>query len=64
MLVDNSAAVDLGRNEVINQDYLLTCGWGFGHSFTVIHASANLVCVIMVLHSFIPAVHVQPFIIS
>ena len=40
MLVDYSAAVDLGRNEVINK----TCGWGFGRGFTVIHASANLVC--------------------
>ena len=25
-------------------DYLLTCGWSFGCGFTVIHASADLVC--------------------
>ena len=32
MLVDHGAAVDLGRNEVTNHDYmdLLTCGWSLG----------------------------------
>ena len=43
MLVDHGAAVDLGRNEVTNHDYLLTCGWSFGCGFIVIHASADLV---------------------
>ena len=43
MLVDYGAAVDLGRNEVTNHDYLLTCGWGFGCGFIVIHASADSV---------------------
>ena len=42
MLVDHGAAVDLGRSEVTNHDYPLTCGWSFGCSFIIIHASANL----------------------
>ena len=43
MLVDYGAAVDLGRNKVTNYNYLLTCRWGFGCGFIVIHASADLV---------------------
>ena len=43
MLVDHGAAVDLGRDEVTNHDYLLACGWSFGCGFIVIHASADLV---------------------
>jgi hypothetical protein len=43
MLVDHGAAVDLGRDEVTNHDYLLTCGWSFGCGFIVIHASTDLV---------------------
>ena len=43
MLVDYGAAVDLGRDEVTNHDYLLPCGWGLGCGFIVIHASAYLV---------------------
>ena len=38
MLIDHGAAVDLGRT---NHDYLLTCGWSFGCSFIIIHASVT-----------------------
>ena len=41
MMVNHGAAVDLGRNEVTNHDYLLICGWSFRYSFIVIHASAD-----------------------
>jgi ankyrin repeat protein len=42
-LIDHSAAVDLGRDEVTNHNYLLTYGWSFGCGFIAIHASADSV---------------------
>ena len=42
MLVDYGAALDLGRGEVTNHDYLLTCGWSFGCGFIIVHASTDL----------------------
>ena len=48
-LVDHGAAVDLGRDEVTNHDYLLNCGWSFGCGFIV-----NVVlisCMIIDCHS-------------
>ena len=35
-LVNHSAAVDLGRDKVINHHYLLTCGWSFVCGFIVL----------------------------
>ena len=36
MMVNHGAAVDLGRDEVTNHDYLLICGWGFGCGFILL----------------------------
>ena len=45
MMVNHGAAVDLGRNEVTNYDYLFNLWVGFWVWFhIVIHASADLAC--------------------
>ena len=43
MLVDHGAAVDLGRYQVTNHDYVLASVWSFGCGFIVIHDSVDLV---------------------